>query len=145
MVKLFSKRDKTSMKLEEVTKLLSQLRIPTGLVFTPTNLKTEKKKFFESDNYEPQFTYRIVKNKNNEIFKKLSGLKEIIDVDPRISDFYINLIESKKDSSDLMHAVGDNELVTEISLKKYGKPSPKLFRNAARVLRGRLMHIILLR
>ena len=138
MVKLFSKRDKTSMKLEEVTKLLSQLRIPTGLVFTPTNLKTEKKKFFESDNYEPQFTYRIVKNKNNEIFKKLSGLKEIIDVDPRISDFYINLIESKKDSSDLMHAVGDNELVTEISLKKYGKPSPKLFRNAARVLRGKV-------
>ncbi len=138
MVKFFSKNDKSSMKLDEVTKLLSQLRIPTGLVFTPTNLDIEKKKFFKSDDYEPQFTYRIVKNKNNEIFKKLSTVREISDVDPRISDFYIKLIESKKDSSDLMHAVGNNDLVTDISLKKYSKPSPKLFRNAARVLRGKV-------
>lgn len=138
MVNLFSKNDKGVMKLEEVTKLLSNLRIPTGLVFTPTNLEIEKKKFFESDSYEPQFIYRIIKNKNNEIFKKLSSVKEISDVDPRISDFYIKLIDSKKDSSDLMHSVGNNELVTDISLKKYGKPSPKLFRNSARVLRGKV-------
>jgi hypothetical protein len=138
MVSLFSKSNKTGMKLEEVTRFLSQLRIPTGLVFTPTNLKAEKKKFFENDNYEPQFTYRIVKNKNADILKKLASVKEITDVDPRISDFYLKLIESKKDSSDLMHAVGNNELITDISLKKYSKPSPKLFRNAARVLRGKV-------
>lgn len=138
MVSLFSKNNKTGMKLEEVTRFLSQLRIPTGLVFTPTNLKAEKKKFFENDNYEPQFTYRIVKNKNADILKKLASVKEITDVDPRISDFYLKLIESKKDSSDLMHAVGNNELITDISLKKYSKPSPKLFRNAARVLRGKV-------
>lgn len=126
------------MKLEDVSKLLSGLKIPLSLVFTPTNLEIEKKKFLESDSYEPQFIYRIVKNNNAEIFKKLSSLKEISDVDPRISDFYINLIESKKDSSDLMHAVGNNDLVTEISYKKYGKPSPLLFRNASRVLRGKV-------
>lgn len=136
MVKLFSKNDKTNMKLQEVTNLLSQLRIPIGLVFTPTNLTNEKKKFFASDDYEPQFTYRIVRNRNVEILKRLSSVEKISDVDPRISDFYIQLIESKKDSNDLMYAVGNNELVTEISLKKYSKPSPKLFRNAARVLRG---------
>lgn len=138
MVSIFSKKDKSAMKLEEVTNLLSQLRIPIGLVFTPTNLDVEKKKFFESDNYEPQFTYRLIKNRNEEIFKKLSSLKEVIDVDPRISEFYLQLIESKKDSSDLMHAVGNNDLVTDISYKKYSKPSPKLFRNAARVLRGKV-------
>ena len=44
---LFS--SKKTMKLVEVTSLLSQLRLPTSLVFTPTNLEVEKKKFFESD------------------------------------------------------------------------------------------------
>lgn len=132
---LFWKRKK-KMGLEEVSKLLNELRIPTGLVFTPTNLESEKKKFFDSDTYEPQFTYRIVKNKNESIFRELSDLEEIVDVDPRISDFYIKLIDSKKEANDLMCAVGDNDLFTEISKRRYGVPSSKLFRNACRVLRG---------
>lgn len=134
---LFWKRKK-KMGLEEVSKLLNELRIPTGLVFTPTNLESEKKKFFDSDTYEPQFTYRIVKNKNESIFKELSDLEEIVDVDPRISDFYIKLIDSKKEANDLMCAVGDNDLFTEISKKRYGVASSKLFRNACRVLRGKV-------
>ena len=135
---IFSKSGKSSMRLNEVTNSLDKLKIPTSLVFTPINLAQEKEKFFDSDTYEPQFTYKIVKNRNAEVFKELSSLKEIVDVDPRISSFYLQLIESKKDSSDLMHAVGNNELVTDISLKKYGKPSSLLFRNSARVLRGKV-------
>lgn len=131
-------RNKKTLKLDEVTKLLGSLRIPTALVFTPTNLESEKKKFFESDIYNPVFEYRIVKNNNNEILKKLASVKEITDVDPRISDFYIQLIDSKKEASDLMHAVGDNESITDISVHRYGKPSAKLFRNATRVLRGKM-------
>lgn len=131
-------RNKKSMKLEEVSKLFAELRIPTALVFTPVNLESEKKKFFESDRYNPVFEYRIVKNRNNEILKQLGSIKEISDVDPRISDFYIELIDSKKEASDLMHAVGNNEAVTDISVHRYGKPSPKLFRNSARVLRGNM-------
>jgi len=134
---LFWKRKK-KMGLSEVSKLLNELRIPTGLVFTPTNLELEKKKFFDSDTYEPQFEYRIVKNKNSEILKNLSEVEEIIDVDPRISDFYIKLIESKKEANDLMHSVGNNEAFTEISKRRYGVPSGKLFRNACRVLRGKV-------
>lgn len=125
------------MKIEEVTKLLGELKIPIALVFTPTNLDSEKKKFFSSDTYEPQFQYRVVKNRNEEILKKLSAVKEISDVDPRISNFYIDLIDSKREASDLMHAVGNNEAVTDISVARYGKPSTKLFRNASRVLRGK--------
>ena len=75
---LFTSGKKKEMSLSEVTKLLSELRIPTGFVFTPINLDTEKKKFFNSDTYEPQFTYRIVKNKNAEIFSKLSSVSVII-------------------------------------------------------------------
>ena len=135
---IFSKSGKSSMRLSEVTTSLSKLKIPTSLVFTPINLVQEKEKFLNSDTYEPQFTYKVVKNKNSEIFKELSSLREIVDVDPRISSFYMQLIESKKDSSDLMHAVGNNELVTDISFKKYGKPSSLLFRNSARVLRGKV-------
>jgi hypothetical protein len=138
MLDIFTKKGKRELTLEEVTDILQQLRIPVSLVFTPTNLKEEKKKFFNSDTYEPYFEYRIVKNRNSEIFKQLSNLKKISDVDPRISDFYLQLIEDKKLSSDLMHNVGNNDLVTELSLKKYGVPSAKLFRNSARVLRGKL-------
>ncbi len=135
---MFSKSGKTSMKIDEVNQLLTKLRLPLSLVFTPINLKEEKQKFLSSDNYEPNFIYKRIKNNNAEILRKLHSIKEISDVDPRISDFYIQLIESKRESNDLMNAVGNNDLVTEISLKKYGKPSPLLFRNSARVLRGKV-------
>ena len=134
---MFFRKAKKTMKVEEVTRLLGELKIPIALVFTPTNLNSEKKKFFDSGTYEPQFQYRVVKNKNEEIFKDLASVKEISDVDPRISNFYIDLIDSKREASDLMHAVGNNEAVTDISIARYGKPSAKLFRNSARVLRGR--------
>ena len=133
---LFGK--KKVMSLAEVTSLLGSLRIPTALVFTPTNLESEKKKFFSSHTYNPVFEYRIVKNNNAEILKKLSKVKEIGDIDPRISDFYIQLIDSKREANDLMYAVGDNESITDISVHRYGKPGDQLFRNAARVLRGKM-------
>lgn len=136
-MEIFFKKKKT-LKLDEVTQLLGNLRIPTALVFTPTNLESEKKKFFDNDKYNPIFEYRVVKNRNQEIFKQLASVKEVVDVDPRISDFYIQLIDSKKEASDLMNAVGDNESITDISVHRYGKPSDKLFRNATRVLRGKL-------
>ena len=124
------------MTLEEVTTLLDALKIPTALVFTPINLAAEKKKFFASDTYNPQFRYRVVSNNNEAIFKKLLSVKDISDVDPRISQFYIDLIQAKKEISDLMHVVGDNDSVTEISVRRFKKPSAMLFRNACRVLRG---------
>jgi hypothetical protein len=120
------------MTLQEVTSLLNDLRLPIAMVYTPVNLKSEKKKFFNSDIYNPDFQYKIVKNNNEDILKKLLYVEEIVDVDPRISDFYIQLISSKKEANDLMHAVGNNELVTDISYNRYGKPSPILFRNACR-------------
>lgn len=134
---IFFKKEKEKMKIDEVTKLLGELKIPIALVFTPINLISEKKKFFNSDTYDPQFQYRVVKNRNKEILKELSSLKEVLDVDPRISNFYIDLIDSKREASDLMHAVGNNEAVTDISIARYGKPSVKLFRNSSMVLRGK--------
>lgn len=129
-------RKKRSMNVEEVSRLLEELRLPTALTFTPLNLEAEKKKFFSSDTYEPYFKYRIVKNDNDKILEKLSKVEEISDVDPRISEFYIDLIESKAQTNQLMLAVGNNQKVTEISKEKFGFPSEKLFRNACRVLRG---------
>ena len=132
---MFDKKKK-EMTLQEVTAFLEQLRLPTALVFTPLNLESEKKKFFDSDTYEPYFKYRIVKNDNEKILDKLSKVELISDVDPRISKFYIDLITSKAQANDLMHAVGNNQKVTEISKERFGIPSPILFRNAARVMRG---------
>ena len=138
MLDIFTRRAKKELTLDEVTEILQQLRIPLSLVFTPTNLKEEKKKFFESDSYDPYFEYKVVGNRNDQIFREVSSLQRISDVDPRISDFYLQLIEDKKLASELMHSVGNNDLVTEISLKKYGNPTSRLFRNSARVLRGKL-------
>jgi hypothetical protein len=138
MLSLFTTKNKKERTLKEVTNLLSQLKIPTGLVFTPVNLESEKEKFFNSDRYNPIFEYKVVKNNNSEILSQLSDLRNIVDIDPRLSEFYIDLIDSKRESSELMHAVGNNERVTEISISKYGKPSPELFRNSARVLRGKV-------
>ena len=133
---MFSTKKRKDMTLEEVTVLLRELRIPISLVFTPTNLEKEKSKFFNSDVYNPQFEYRIVKNKNDRILKELSSIEKISDVDPRISEFYVALIGEKGRASDLMHAVGNNELVTEISIERYRFPSTILFENEAKVLKG---------
>lgn len=127
---------KKSMTLEEVTVNLGKLRLPTALVFTPLNLEIEKKKFFNSDSYNPYFKYRIVKNSNEKVLEELSRLEEISDIDPRVSQFYIDLIKSKEQANELMHAVGNNQKVTEISKERFGVPSEKLYRNACRVLRG---------
>lgn len=135
---MFSKSGKSIMKIDEVDQLLFKLRLPLSLVFTPINIKEEKEKFLSSDSYEPNFIYKKIKNSNSDILKRLNSLKEISDVDPRISDFYLELIQSKRESNDLMNAVGNNDLVTDISIKKYGRPSPLLFRNSARVLRGKV-------
>ncbi|MCA9376317.1 DUF1704 domain-containing protein [Candidatus Nomurabacteria bacterium] len=132
---IFTKKGKKNMKLAELTEILHELRIPTSLVLTPTNLNTEMEKFLNSEDYNPQFEYRIVNNKNDKLFQILASLESVTDVDPRLSEFYIQLIESKKLSSDLMHAVGDNVRFTKLSIKRFRMPTPVLFRNACRVLR----------
>lgn len=133
---IFSSKRKEKMTLKEVSTYLKELRIPTSLVFTPLNLEKEKKKFFDSDTYNPQFEYRMIKNENDKVLKRLSSVTEISDVDPRISDFYISLIEEKEKASDLMYSVGNNDLITENSLERYGYPDKLLFNRAAKVLRG---------
>jgi len=127
---------KKEMTLDEITELLRELKIPVSLVFTPVNLDKERSKFFNSDTYNPQFEYRVVRNRNEKILKEISNVREITDVDPRISDFYISLIEEKTKASELMHAVGNNDLVTDISMERYGIPGEALFKNSARILRG---------
>jgi len=129
-------KKKKSMTLNEVTERLEKLRLPTALVFTPLNLEIEKKKFFDSDTYNPYFKYRIVKNSNEKVLEELSKVEEISDIDPRVSQFYIDLIKSKEQANELMHAVGNNQKVTDISKDRFGVPSEKLYRNACRVLRS---------
>jgi len=126
------------MLLKDVTKLLNDLRIPTSLVFTPVNLEQERKRFFNSDVYNPVFKYKIVANENKRIFRELSSLSEVVDVDPRISDFYVDLINEKKEADLLMNSVGNNDVFTDLSVKRYGRPSSLLFRNACRVVRRKV-------
>lgn len=134
MINIFPQK-KITNNLKDVSALLDELRIPISLVFTPVNLSTEKEKFLNDDKYNPVFQYRIVKNDNQKIFDKLLEVNEISDTDPRISDFYIQIIKEKQHTNLMMNSVGNNAEVTRLSIEKYGMPSPILFRNACRVLK----------
>lgn len=133
---MIGNKNKKQVSLEEITKKLNKLRMPFGLVFTPTNLEEEKIKFLESDTYNPVFKYKIVRNSNEQVLAELSQVQEVVGVDPRISEFYLELIKEKSRSHKLMMAVGKNEAFTDIAIEKYGRISPILFRNACRAIRG---------
>jgi len=133
---IFNRLGKKQITQDELEEKLDILRLPTSYVFTPVNLKEEQKKFFASDDYNPVFKYNPVKNINDKILRELSSVSSVEDVDPRISDFYLKLIDSKSEVNDMLNAVGHNEKITEISRRRFGKPSEKLFKNSSRVLRG---------
>lgn len=134
----------SSMTLKEVTRHMNKFRLPLSLVFTPTNLAVEKKKFLESSTYNPQFKYEVVRNTNEDIISKIEDVTEISDVDPRISDFYVQLIQDKIQTHRLMEAVGQNDEFTKLAIEKFGFPSYKLFRNACIAIRtkGRSYDVI---
>lgn len=134
----FSKDKVEGMTLGEVSELLGWIRTPTSMVFTPTNLKEERQKFFDSKTYNPQFKYSIVKNSNDRILDTLKDVSQIVDVDPRLSEFYIELIKSKSQANDLMYSVGDNKAVTELSVARFRRPTHALFKNAGLVLREKV-------
>jgi len=136
-VALFKQKNIKKITIKEIAKELDDLKLPIGYVFTPINLAVEKAKFFDSDTYNPIFQYKQVKNNNEQILEKLMQVEEIVDVDPRISDFYLKVIFHKNLTNKLMNSAGNNAKVTKISIEKYGIPSPILFRNACRILRGR--------
>ncbi|MBI2356664.1 DUF1704 domain-containing protein [Candidatus Dojkabacteria bacterium] len=135
---IFSRRGKRVVTQEEVVAKLDLLKLPTSYVFTPINLDEEKQKFIESETYSPNFKYKPVKNVNSSLLRELADITSISDVDPRISEFYLKLIESKSEVNDMLNAVGDNRLITEISRKRFGRPSARLFKNASLVLRGKV-------
>lgn len=129
---------KKEMSIVEITQILSTLRLPTSLTFTPINLESEKEKFFASDTYNPHFEYKVRENKNADVFKKLKSLKKVVGVDPRISDFYLKLIEDKIVVDSLLRSTGNNELFTNINKSYYKFPTEKQFKNSTVVLKGNL-------
>ncbi len=135
---LFSKKGKISMTLDEISVILDRIQTPMTLVTTPINLESEREKFFNSETYNPQFKYSIYKNNNDKILDELSSVQIISGVDPRISDFHMELIESKNLVNKMYYSIGDNEDLTKYSKLRYGMPSELLFKNAAKVLKGRV-------
>ncbi|HVX93148.1 MAG TPA: tyrosine/phenylalanine carboxypeptidase domain-containing protein, partial [Candidatus Dojkabacteria bacterium] len=126
------------MSLNEVSTLLDKIQTPMTLVTTPINLESEREKFFNSETYNPQFKYSIYKNNNDKILNELSSVQIISGVDPRISDFHIDLIESKNLVNKMYYSIGDNDDLTKYSKMRYGMPSELLFKNAAKVLKNKV-------
>ncbi len=122
------------MEYKKLDELLDQMYL-SFLNITPTNLEQEKKKFFASETYNPQFKYKKYSGRNDSIIKKLAKVDKVEGVDPRIEQFYLQLIKDKIETAKMMNAVGDNDKFTKLAISKYGLPSSVLFRNACRVLR----------
>lgn len=120
-----------SISERELFELADQLSLPIIYVFTPINLEKEKKKFFNSDTYNPQFVYKQVKNDNDKILDELARVTEVNDVDPKVSKFYLKYIQSKIEVNNLIKSVGNNEKVTGISIHRFGLPSAALYNNSA--------------
>src|SRR5688572_17540686 len=118
-------KNKSEMTLDVVSETLRKLRIPIALTITPINLEEEKTKFLSSEDYNPQFKYKIRDNSNDSVFKELKKLTKVTDVDPRVSDFYLKLVNDKKVVSSLLNSVGDNEKFSQISKNFYGTPTLK--------------------
>ncbi len=135
---MFRKKNKKKIHVDVLNEKLNSLRIPLSLVTTPINLEEERVKFMASEKYNPRFRYRVVKNKNDNIFKELEQVEDVDGVDPSISEFYINLIKDKKLANELMNSVGKNELFTNYAIQKFSMPSSILFRNSCRVMRGNM-------
>ncbi|MBN2101235.1 DUF1704 domain-containing protein [Candidatus Dojkabacteria bacterium] len=135
---MFGKKNK-EMSLEKVSELLSGVATPLSLYLVPTNLDSERKKFFGSSSYNPQFKYRRPKavSKNNGIFDKLSGLESVKGVDPEISKFIVEVVKHKKQASGLLDAIGDDSRFVEISKQRFGIPTYLLFKKACKILRRR--------
>ncbi len=120
-----------SISERELFELADRLSLPIIYVFTPVNLEKEKRKFFNSDTYNPKFVYKQVKNDNDKILDELMKVTEVNDVDPKVSKFYLKYIQSKIEVNNLIKSVGNNEKVTEISIHRFGLPSTALYNNSA--------------
>jgi hypothetical protein len=125
------------MELEEVEELMSKIATPLSLYLMPTNYDEEKEKFYDSSNYNPQFKYRKANKNNDRIFRELKDLQEITDIDPEISKYIIKVIKYKKQASDLLESIGEDERFVRISKERFGVPSHKLFKKACKILRRR--------
>lgn len=123
------------MTRDEVTEIMSRIVTPLSLYLMPTNLEEEREKFWDSSDYNPQFKYRKVVNKNPQVFEELCGLEEVTDVDPEISKFIVEVIKHKRQAANLLSAIGADDEFVRISHERFGLPKYRLFRKACRVLR----------
>ena len=94
--------------------------ILVGLI--PVNLEEEKVKFFESNNYNPQFKYKIPKKNFEKLGKELSGMQ--FD-----SSALGILFKQKRDQLlkkiELIKSIGKEDF-TKRSVRLYGKPNKEL-------------------
>lgn len=105
-------------------------------LLNPTNLAEERKKFFASTDYNPQFTYKKTDFPLLAFKDDLERyLQEPQDDDKRIS----NLVQERVRELLLwlrLHEQKGKEGFTDISLRLYGRPSTRLLQEAKKALAG---------
>jgi hypothetical protein len=87
---------------------------------TPTNLKEEKRKFFKSETYDPQFTYKQIPEKKVAAAQK--NLKKLKSQNGNGLKSYITKrrIKEAKLKLGLIASIGDAKAITLLSEKLYG-------------------------
>ncbi|MBI2105992.1 DUF1704 domain-containing protein [Candidatus Woesearchaeota archaeon] len=95
----------------------------------PMNQDSEKKKFFSSSNYNPKFRYLEKNLKLNRYRKMLEKFYEQVE-----DSLFKKKIKKLIIWIDILDSVGYSNF-TQNSIKYYGKTTPKLVRDAKRLLR----------
>ena len=117
--------------LTRIAAIVTDLRL-----LTPTNLADERKKFFASDDHEPQFTYAKTDFPTtafkDDLEKFLQGPQ---DPDERISTLIQERVRELLLWIELHERKGE-EGFTDVAIRLHGKPSLRMLREARAALEG---------
>lgn len=125
LVSTFRKLKNSDEKLDEISKRISFNAV------NPTNVEEEKVKFFESDDYNPQFKYRKYREdleKLREEIKKIKSNSTVVGkIITKIKQDYIN-------KTYMLENRGEHTKFTNYSKKVYGEPDEALVKEARKYM-----------
>ncbi len=120
---------------EEIDKISQEVVIIAKII--PSNLKTEKRKFFNSNDYNPVFQYDEINIDFEGLMQRLDNIK--CD-DSVIGKLLCEKIQRLKGKIDLIRNIGKKDF-SDISVKFFGKPSKELTKKAEQDLNNVILKI----
>ena len=116
--------DKLARADKELDRISSKISF---YAINPINANEEKKKFFESDTYEPQFQYTEYREDLGKLRERINSIQTD---DTTVGRLLEDIKKTYINKTYLLEYRGNNQLFTEYSIKVYGNTDKKLIRIA---------------